>query len=49
MTDRLHGIILSTLKGVPHIIFDSLLGKNKAYHDTSVSRPAHLLSFVCPY
>lgn len=39
VTDRLHGIILSTLKGVPHVIFDSLLGKNKAYHDTSVAPP----------
>ena len=34
MTDRLHGMILSTLLGRPTVVFDSLDGKVKAFHRT---------------
>lgn len=34
MTDRLHGHILSTLIGVPHVLMDSKLGKNLNFHNT---------------
>ena len=34
MTDRLHGHILSTLIGVPHVLMDSKLGKNVNFHNT---------------
>jgi exopolysaccharide biosynthesis predicted pyruvyltransferase EpsI len=34
ITDRLHGHIMSTLIGTPHVLMDSKLGKNKNYHDT---------------
>jgi exopolysaccharide biosynthesis predicted pyruvyltransferase EpsI len=34
VTDKLHGHIISTLIGVPHILLNSKLGKNLAYHDT---------------
>lgn len=34
ITDRLHGHILSTLIGVPHVLLDSKLGKNLNLHDT---------------
>jgi exopolysaccharide biosynthesis predicted pyruvyltransferase EpsI len=34
ITDRLHGHILSTLIGTPHVVMDSKLGKNINYHDT---------------
>lgn len=34
VTDRLHGHILSTLIGVPHVLLDSKLGKNLNLHDT---------------
>jgi exopolysaccharide biosynthesis predicted pyruvyltransferase EpsI len=33
ITDRLHGHILSTLIGVPHVLLDSKLGKNLSLHD----------------
>lgn len=34
ITDRLHGHILSTLIGVPHVLMDSKLGKNINFHNT---------------
>lgn len=34
MTDRLHGHILSTVIGVPHVLMDSKLGKNLNFHNT---------------
>lgn len=34
VTDRLHGHILSTVIGVPHVLMDSKLGKNINFHDT---------------
>lgn len=34
ITDRLHGHIMSTVMGLPHILMDSKLGKNLALHDT---------------
>ncbi|KAL6887167.1 hypothetical protein HDV57DRAFT_488199 [Trichoderma longibrachiatum] len=34
ITDRLHGHILSTLIGVPHVLMDSKLGKNLNFHNT---------------
>ncbi|KAH8895293.1 hypothetical protein GQ53DRAFT_616102, partial [Thozetella sp. PMI_491] len=34
ITDRLHGHILSTIIGVPHVLMDSKLGKNINFHDT---------------
>ena len=34
VTDRLHGMILSTLLGRPTVVFDSLDGKVKAFHRT---------------
>ena len=34
VTDKLHGHIVSTIIGVPHILLDSKLGKNLAYHNT---------------
>lgn len=34
MTDRLHGHILSTVMGVPHVLMDSKLGKNLNFHNT---------------
>ncbi|KAK4938944.1 hypothetical protein LTR10_020692 [Elasticomyces elasticus] len=34
ITDRLHGHILATLIGVPHILMDSKLGKNLNFHNT---------------
>lgn len=34
VTDRLHGMILSTLLGRPSVVFDSLDGKVKAFHQT---------------
>jgi exopolysaccharide biosynthesis predicted pyruvyltransferase EpsI len=40
ITDRLHGHILSTLIGVPHVLLDSKLGKNLNLHDTWTSNCA---------
>lgn len=37
ITDRLHGHILSTLIGVPHVLLDSKLGKNLNLHNTWTS------------
>lgn len=37
ITDRLHGHILSTIVGTPHVLLDSKLGKNLALHDTWTS------------
>ncbi len=37
ITDRLHGHILSTLLGRPRILFDSLDGKVRSFHDTWLS------------
>ena len=34
ITDRLHGHILSTLIGIPHVLTDSTLGKNLAFHNS---------------
>lgn len=34
VTDRLHGHIMSTVMGLPHVLMDSKLGKNLALHDT---------------
>ncbi|KAI5777286.1 polysaccharide pyruvyl transferase-domain-containing protein [Geopyxis carbonaria] len=34
ITDRLHGHIMSTLIGTPHVLMDSKLKKNLNYHDT---------------
>lgn len=34
ITDRLHGHIMSTLMGIPHVLMDSKLKKNLFYHDT---------------
>jgi exopolysaccharide biosynthesis predicted pyruvyltransferase EpsI len=34
ITDRLHGHIMSTIIGTPHILMDSKLKKNLNYHDT---------------
>jgi exopolysaccharide biosynthesis predicted pyruvyltransferase EpsI len=34
ITDRLHGHIMSTLIGVPHVVMDSKLGKNLAFVDS---------------
>lgn len=34
ITDRLHGHILSTVIGVPHVLMDSKLGKNLNFHNT---------------
>jgi exopolysaccharide biosynthesis predicted pyruvyltransferase EpsI len=34
ITDRLHGHIMSTIIGVPHILMDSKLKKNINFHDT---------------
>ncbi|KAF2104266.1 hypothetical protein NA57DRAFT_62889 [Rhizodiscina lignyota] len=34
ITDRLHGHIMSTIIGVPHVLMDSKLGKNLNFHDT---------------
>lgn len=34
ITDKLHGHIMSTIIGTPHVLLDSKLGKNFAYHDT---------------
>lgn len=34
VTDRLHGHILATILGIPHVLIDSKLGKNLAFHDT---------------
>ncbi|KAF5024763.1 hypothetical protein F66182_3195 [Fusarium sp. NRRL 66182] len=34
ITDRLHGHILSTVIGVPHVLMDSKLGKNINFHNT---------------
>lgn len=34
ITDRLHGHIMSTLIGTPHVLMDSKLGKNIDFHDT---------------
>ena len=34
ITDRLHGHIMSTILGVPHILMDSKLKKNLNFHDT---------------
>jgi len=34
ITDRLHGHIMSTIIGVPHILMDSKLKKNLNFHDT---------------
>lgn len=34
ITDRLHGHIMSTIIGTPHILMDSKLKKNLNFHDT---------------
>ncbi|KAF8244037.1 hypothetical protein K440DRAFT_610851 [Wilcoxina mikolae CBS 423.85] len=34
ITDRLHGHIMATLIGTPHVLLDSKLGKNLNFHDT---------------
>lgn len=34
ITDRLHGHIMSTVIGVPHVLLDSKLGKNLNLHET---------------
>jgi exopolysaccharide biosynthesis predicted pyruvyltransferase EpsI len=34
ITDRLHGHIMSTLIGTPHVLMDSKLKKNLNFHDT---------------
>jgi len=34
ITDRLHGHIMSTIIGTPHVLMDSKLGKNLNFHDT---------------
>jgi exopolysaccharide biosynthesis predicted pyruvyltransferase EpsI len=34
ITDRLHGHIMSTVLGVPHIVMDSALGKNLDFVNT---------------
>jgi len=34
ITDRLHGHIMATIMGTPHVLMDSKLGKNKDFHDT---------------
>lgn len=34
ITDRLHGHIMSTVIGVPHVLLDSKLGKNINLHNT---------------
>ncbi|KAI5812155.1 polysaccharide pyruvyl transferase-domain-containing protein [Pyronema omphalodes] len=34
ITDRLHGHIMSTIIGTPHVLMDSKLGKNIDFHDT---------------
>ncbi|KAF7557771.1 hypothetical protein G7Z17_g387 [Cylindrodendrum hubeiense] len=34
ITDRLHGHIMSTVIGVPHVLMDSKLGKNLNFHNT---------------
>lgn len=34
ITDRLHGHIMSTVIGTPHVLMDSKLGKNINFHDT---------------
>ena len=34
VTDRLHGHIMATILGIPHVLIDSKLGKNLAFHDT---------------
>ncbi|KAF1990781.1 hypothetical protein K402DRAFT_324385 [Aulographum hederae CBS 113979] len=34
ITDRLHGHIMSTILGVPHVLMDSKLKKNIYFHDT---------------
>lgn len=34
ITDRLHGHIMSTLIGVPHVLMDSALHKNQNFHNT---------------
>jgi exopolysaccharide biosynthesis predicted pyruvyltransferase EpsI len=34
VTDKLHGHIMSSIIGTPHVLLDSGLGKNFAYHDT---------------
>jgi len=46
ITDRLHAHILSTLLGIPHLIFDSFDGKISAFHDcwTKGRSPGTLLA-----
>lgn len=34
ITDRLHGHIMSTLMGIPHVLMDSKLKKNLFFHNT---------------
>ncbi|CCX14383.1 Similar to Pyruvyl transferase 1; acc. no. Q9UT27 [Pyronema omphalodes CBS 100304] len=34
VTDRLHGHIMATIIGTPHVLMDSKLGKNVDFHDT---------------
>lgn len=34
ITDRLHGHIMCTLMGIPHVLMDSKLKKNLFLHDT---------------
>jgi pyruvyl transferase EpsO len=34
VTDRLHGHILSTLSGTPHVLLDDRTGKVRAFHET---------------
>ena len=34
ITDRLHGHILSLLLGIPHVLLDNRIGKNRAFYET---------------
>ena len=37
VTDRLHGHILSTLAGIPHVVLDNASGKSRAMYETWTS------------
>ena len=34
VTDRLHGHILATLSGIPHVVLDNTYGKVRSFYDT---------------
>jgi pyruvyl transferase EpsO len=45
ITDRLHGHVLCTLTGIPHILLHNLYGKNIAFYDTWC-RPLNICAFA---